>query len=275
MDAAAAALLKEGRLAETLAKLQEQVRKEPAKAEHRVFLFQLLCLMGQWDRALTQLNVAADLNPANLLMAEVCRPALVCEALRREIFEGKRSPLLLGEPADWIGWLVQAVHLLASGKHKAAAELRARAFEEAPAVGGTLNGEPFEWIADADARLGPVMEAIIEGKYYWIPLSYVRQISMEPPQDLRDLVWSPALFTWVNGGAKVALIPTRYPGTERSDDDALRLARKTEWSDAGEETFVGLGQRMLATDAGEVPLLELRKLVIGDPMEADPSNAGA
>ena len=36
---------------------------------------------------------------------------------------------------------------------------------------GSLNGQPFEWVADADSRLGPVMEAIINGRYYWVPFA--------------------------------------------------------------------------------------------------------
>ncbi len=272
MDAAAASLLKEGKLADALARLQEQVRKEPAKAQHRVFLFQLLCVTGAWDRALTQLNVAADLDPSTLLMAEVCRPALACEALRKDIFAGKRSPLLLGEPQEWIGWLVQALHLQSRGQAAAAAELRARAFDAAPASSGTINGESFEWLADADQRLGPVIEAIIEGKYYWVPINHIQEVAIEPPADLRDVVWTPAVFTWTNGGVKVGLIPARYPGSETSSEDAIRLGRKTDWIDAGADQQVGLGQRMFATDTGEVPLLEVRSIVI--PGDSSPNVEG-
>lgn len=264
MDATAASLVKEGKLADALARLQDQVRKEPAKPEHRVFLFQLLSVLGSWDRALTQLNVAADMDPSTLLMAEVCRPALACEVLRKQIFEGKRSPLLLGEPQEWVGWLVQALQLQAQGKSAAAAELRAKAFEAAPATPGRINDEPFEWISDADQRLGPVFEAIIEGKYYWVPMNHVREISIEPPADLRDVVWTPALFTWSNGGKKVGLIPTRYPGSESVNDDAIRLGRKTDWIDAGSDLQIGLGQRMFATDASEHPILEVRTILMGD-----------
>lgn len=262
MDAAAASLVKEGKLAEALARLQDQVRKEPAKSQHRVFLFQLLCVTGAWDRALTQLNVAADMDPSTLLMAEVCRPAIACEALRKQIFAGKRSPLLLGEPQEWVGLLVQALQVQAQGQHAAAADLRSRALEAAPARSGTLNGEPFEWVADADPRLGPVLEAIIEGKYYWVPINNIQEIALEPPVDLRDVVWTPAVFTFANGGKKVGLIPARYPGSESSHDDAVRLGRKTDWVDGGGELLVGLGQRMLATDSGDHPILETRSLIL-------------
>jgi type VI secretion system protein ImpE len=32
-----------------------------------------------------------------------------------------------------------------------------------------------------------------------------------------------------NGGEQVALIPTRYPGTEKATDSKLLMARSTEW----------------------------------------------
>jgi protein involved in temperature-dependent protein secretion len=43
-----------------------------------------------------------------------------------------------------------------------------------------------------------------------------------------------------------------------STDDAIRLARKTDWVDA--DAAIGLGQRLLASDETELPLLELRSV---------------
>jgi len=256
-------LLRQGRVAESLESLQQQIRSDPANPKLRVFLFQLLSVVGQWERALTQLNVSAELDPGSLLMAQVGRQAIACELLRKEVFAGKRSPMVFGKPAEWVGWLIQANQLTAEGKHDAAADLRGRAFEAAPAVGGTLNGTAFEWVADADQRLGPVLEAVVDGRYFWVPLEHVRRIEIEKPTDLRDVVWAPANLTWANGGTAVAFIPTRYPGTEGSADGALLLGRRTDWVEvAGADFATGLGQRMLATDAGEYPILEVREVVL-------------
>jgi type VI secretion system protein ImpE len=65
-------------------------------------------------------------------------------------------------------------------------------------------------------------------------------------------------FVWTNGGQASGHIPTRYIGSESSPDGSLRLARKTDWKDLGEETFIGEGQRQLATDDGEYPVLQCR-----------------
>lgn len=253
-------LLRTGQLNEALAALESEIRADPASAKLRVFLFQLLCVLGDWERALTQLNTAAELDAANLLMAQVCRSALNCEALRAQIFAGKHSPLIFGRPDDWVGSLVKANQLISEGRYEASQQLRERAFEEAPAIAGKINDEPFEWIADADTRFGPVLEAIVDGKYYWVPFAAIRRIHIEPPTDLRDAVWIPAVFTWVNEGEVPGLIPTRYPGSESSNDDAVRLARRTDWIEKPGEAYLGLGQRMFATDTGEYSLMQARKI---------------
>ena len=266
-------LVKAGQLDAALAELQKQVRANAADPKLRVFLFQLLAVRGDWERALTQLNLAADMKPENLLMAQVCRAALQCEALRADIFAGKRMPLVLGEPAEWLGWLIQANQYTAQGQYAAARELREKAFEAAPAVAGRLNGQPFEWIADADQRLGPVLEAIVDGKYYWVPFGNIKQLTIEAPTDLRDVVWTPATFLWANGGSAVGLVPTRYPGSERSADDGLRLARKTEWQEDGGGTVTGLGHRLLATDQSETPLLDVRSIQLDSPAPVEGAQA--
>jgi len=252
-------LLKDGRLAETLSDLKKKVRDDPANPKPRVFLFQLLSVLGDWQRASTQLDVLAEMDSDSLMLARIFEPILICEAIRAGVFAGNRTPIIFGEPPEWMGSLVQAMELFGKGKFQAGRELRDKAFEAAQTTAGTLNGEAFEWIADADERLGPVLEAFLEGRYHWIPFFRIRRIFIEPATDLRDLVWIPVQFMWENGGEAAGHIPTRYPGTEQSADGNLQLARKTEWLDKG-GIQVGLGQRILATDHGEYPLLEIKKI---------------
>jgi type VI secretion system protein ImpE len=247
-------LIKEGRLADALAALQNLVRTDPSNAKYRVFLFQLLSVMGQWGRALTQLNVAGELDADALPMVQTYREAIQCEALRADIFAGKRAPLIFGEPEDWLGPLVEALRLDAIDPARAAA-LRADAFEAAPASSGSIDGERFAWLADADQRLGPVLEAVVNGRYFWIPFSRIARIEIDAPTDLRDTVWTSATFTWATGAQNVGLIPTRYEGSIGSPDDAIKLARRTEWI-AGR----GLGQRMFASDSADYPLMDARAI---------------
>jgi type VI secretion system protein ImpE len=194
------------------------------------------------------------------MLARIFGPVVNCEIFRAEVFQGKRSPIIFGEPTEWLGLLLRANEHTGRGELAAAQPLREQAFEAAPATPGKLNGQDFDWIADADSRLGPVLEVILDSKYYWIPFCRIQKIVMEKPTDLRDLVWKPAVFVWTNGGEASGHIPTRYPGTESSADNLLRLGRRTDWQEHEGGACLGLGQRILATNNDELPLLECQKI---------------
>jgi len=251
-------LLRDCEPASALLALQEEVRAKPQDSRLRIFLFQLLCILGDWRRAHTQLSVLADLDPATLAMVEMYRGALHCEALRADVFAGRRTPLVLGEPLPWLGHLVEALKLEASACYGVAVELRQAALEQARTVPGEIDGAAFDWIADADSRLGPVCELILNGKYYWVPFERIERLSLEVPEDLRDVVWLPAHIRFANGGESVALVPSRYPHSENDLDSAIQLGRKTLWDEVAPGSFHSRGQRMFATSGGEYPLLTTR-----------------
>ena len=252
--------LKAGDPDQALQSLQDLVRADPSDARLRIFLFQLLCVLGDWKRAITQLKLAAEMDEAATMMAKTYREAIICEVFREKVFAGEKEPLIFGEPEEWLALLIEAQKALAGGKPEEAATLRARAFDAAPATSGEIDGQRFDWIADADMRMGPVLEVIINGRYFWLPFGAIDTLSMEAPVDLRDAVWTAATLKLVNGGEVVALIPTRYPGTTSATDGAAKLARSTTWTDAGADTYVGIGQRLLTTDQGDVALMDIRNL---------------
>lgn len=251
-------MLHDGNLQGALEDLQEQIRRQPENSRYRVFFFQLLAVLGQWERAMNQLTVLEELDRDIWPMVHMYRSAIQCEVLRGEIFAGRQTPLIFGEPPEWMAWLLEALRLTAESRYDKARQLRDQAFDQAAASAGTLDGQDFNWIADADSRLGPVLEIIINGRYYWAPFEQIRLIKLSPPEDLRDLVWMPARFVWVNGGEAIGLIPTRYPGSDSADDPLIRLARTTRWQEVADSVHHGLGQRMLATDADDYPIFDVR-----------------
>ncbi len=259
--------LKAGDIDAALKALQSEVRAQPGDAKLRVFLFQLLCILGDWKRAVAQLKLCAELDPMAIPMAQTYREAIICELHRDKVFAGEAAPMVMGEPAHWLALLIEAQGHLAAGRAAEAEALRAQAFEAAPATPGRIDGTPFAWIADADMRLGPVLEAVINGRYFWVPFAAIRSLDMEAPADLRDAVWMPAQIRLVSEGEVVALIPTRYAGTTATGTPAEKLARATGWHDAGAGLFTGLGQRILSTDAAEAALMDIRRIEI-DPAPA-------
>lgn len=256
-------LVREGKFHDALEDLKKYVRKEPDNSRYRTFLFQLLALMGDWERALNQLNVLSDLEATLWPMLHIYKEAIQCEYLRKEVFAGRKQPLLLGEPPGWIALLLESLRLMGQGRFEAAVSLRDQAFEQAPESSGTINGQSFKWIADADSSLGPVLEVIVNARYYWAPYQQIQGIDIAEPKDLRDKVWLPAEFTWTNGGRAQGLIPARYAGSEDSNDPMIVMGRKTEWIALSDGVYKGRGQRVLATDRDEYGLLDIREIRIG------------
>jgi type VI secretion system protein ImpE len=257
--------LRSGDVGGALEALKQDVRKAPRDARLRTFLFQMFCVTGEWDRALTQLALTAELDPIALPMAQTYQAVVRCEVLREKVFRGERSPTVLGDPGDWLPLLIEATRLLGKGQVDEAARLRDTAFDAAPETAGTINDSPYEWIADADPRLGPVLEVFVNGNYMWVPFVRIKRIQLDPPADLRDQIWMPARFTWSNDGDADGFVPTRYPGSVAVVDPALMLSRRTEWQDAGADWSLPLGQRVIVTDTNETALMDIRNLVVAAP----------
>jgi type VI secretion system protein ImpE len=242
-----------------LEELQGQIRANPADPALRTFLFQLLVTLGDWSRALTQLETVGGMDDGALGMVEVYRDVINCEKHRQAVFEGKVKPLIFGDPEPWLAHLVEAQQAFARGDYENFTKLNEEAFENAESCSGKINDEPFEWLADADQRFGPVFEVIFNQHYYWVPVSRVRKIAVEEPSDLRDLVWSPAEITWVNGGQNIVMMPTRYPNLSDASGEDL-MSRRTDWRELADGVFEGLGQKMFATDVEEYPFLQVRSI---------------
>ena len=258
-------LLKSGDPHGALGPLQALVRANPADPKLRVFLFQLLCVTGDWDRAVRQLKTAATLDPEAEAMARMYREALVAELRREKVFAGTERPGLRDDAPGWLADMARALELEITGAPGARA-LRDAALDAAPATPGRLNGAPFDWLADADARLGPVLEVVLNGAYVWLPFSDITRITAEPPSDLRDLVWMPVTLTLTDEAEMIGLVPTRYPGSANSGAHAM--ARATDWTEKG----AGLGQRMLITQDTELPLLDVREVTFDAVPEAEASH---
>jgi type VI secretion system protein ImpE len=243
-------------LAQVLARITDGCRARPTDASLRMQLFRLLCVTGQWARAEAALDVAGRVDASLALTVLAHRNALACERFREQVFLGRRAPLFVGEPGLGAALLAQALAL----EPQAALAARERAFDEISASSGTIDATRFEWLADADSRLGPNLEVYLDGKYFWVPFERIARLDVEAPDDALDLVWCRVELTLKGGVPQPAIVPTRYPGTAAIDDDALRLARRTEWVGIGGEHCAGRGQRCLAFGDEDRALLDVRRV---------------
>ncbi len=251
-------LLQSGDLDGARRALVEAVRRTPGDVPTRSFLFQVLGLAGEWDKAKAQLTTLAQLSPEAQMLSVVYGQAIDAERQREAVFAGTRRADIHGGSdagSDWAWPIAEAIEAAAQGRSEDADALREAAFDAAPDTPGEIDGVRFDWIGDADQRFGPTIEAIIGGRYGLLPFDAIAELTSEGPRDLRDLIWYPVEITLKAGPRIAALLPARYPGI--AIDPAEQLARATGWQDDG----TGSGQRLWATSDGEDRgLLSVRSL---------------
>jgi type VI secretion system protein ImpE len=249
-----------GQVEEALKSLQDEVRQRPGDLDLRVFLFELLAVAGQWERALTQLDVLTSMEPKAVAFARLYQPVVRAEILRAQIAAGGAAPVIFGEPEPWMAEALHGNALLAKGQASPAGQVLQAALNSSPKTKGSINGNACQWVADADLRFGPFLEAVIDGRFFWVPFFRIHKLGTEPPKHIHELLWLPASFTWTNGGEAVGFVFTRYPGTEKEADNELKLNRKTDWRALEGGLALGLGQRLIASDREDYPVLDLRQL---------------
>jgi len=230
-------LYRAGKLTEAVQALNGEVRDNPTDTKRRTFLFELLCFSGNFDRAEKQLHVLSQASSQAQLATVLYLSALHAERTRQDLFLKKEFP--------------------------------ADAAEGTSKLAGTINGQAFEDICDADPRIGPRLELFAAGAYLWIPFKHIESIEMEAPKKLRDLLWIPAIVrtgpSFKGTELGEVMIPAMTVFSCKNEDDAVRLGRTTIWQEDETAGSIPVGQKMFLADDEEYPVLEIRKIEFHHP----------
>ncbi|SPB15128.1 virulence protein, SciE type [Caballeronia novacaledonica] len=229
---------------------EAKIRAQPASAAHRWALFQLLCMTGDWTRAIQQLQLWAKLGKEQDRMAQVFRDLIRAECWRAKVMTGEERPSFVLEPPAWVEGLAEALRLSAEGRIDEADATREAALDAAPLTVARTPQGIAEWVADSDSRLGPVFEIVTAGHYRWVPFADIATWHVTPPSALIDLVWAPCVLTLVDGSIVRGFVPARYAGSE-SGSDAIRRGRETLWRESGRTGVIALGRKTWATAQGD------------------------
>lgn len=257
------ALFRGGDLEGARAALIARVKATPGDVPTRMFLFQLLAIAGEWDKARAQLGAIAQFSPEAQMLSVAYGQAIDAERQRVISLAGLKPVPILARGGDWIEDVAAALCMLGQGDLAAAIDRRDSALDAAPNTPGTLFADgldevAFDWITDADPWFGPAIEAIVAGNWGLLPFDAIEWIKSSGASDLRDTIWFPVEIGLRSGPSVAALLPARYPGSEASSDIRLRLGTSTNWAENGR----GVGQHLLSTsadlDAGLVSLRHLR-----------------
>lgn len=214
------------------------MRSDPGDRKARTFLFELLCFAGDYDRAESQLDVLARESEDAQMGGWLYRAALEAERTRLEMFEEDDLPTSGGPDP----------------------------------VSGTINGEAFDELVDADPRIGARLEVFASGQYMWIPLRHVQSLRMKEPSRLRDLKWAPASVQTGPGFQEMelgdVLLPATTPLAWQHPDDDVRLGRVADWEELDGDEVAPVGSKLLIVDDEPFPFLEIRELEVdGEPSD--------
>lgn len=256
-------------LSTSLQRAEAAVRSQPRNPRSRWLLFELLCILGQWERAILQLQIWSEMPSGSEDVSRILRNLIQGEIQREKVLSGRAAPSTYiaghGTTPIWMLQLAQALRTVAHpGNDPLAAlaagdELRRAALAQAPESPGCANGsEDFKWITDSDTRIGPICELTLVDGYRWIAIGDIRRLSKSTPGSLLDLVWSRALIELKTGELLAGHLPMRYP-LRKTDRDSLLMGRETLWTHLGETGVVGHGQKVWSTDTGDMALHDLKR----------------
>lgn len=252
-------LFRAGRLNEAIEAQIQAVKSAPADHGKRLFLFELCVFAGDLDRAKRQIEMIKYDDMDLQLAVNAYRRLVDAEETRRKVFTEGLPPKFFGEPPEHCKLRVEALARLRSGKSAEATKLLEEAAEAAPVCKGAIDGRAFEGVRDWDDLFGPVVEALVHGEYYWIPLETVVAIERKEHKYPRDLYWGPAMLELESSQGDVFL-SMLYPMTHESVDDALRLGRTTDWKSLEEGPAFGIGAKLLDVDGDSIPFVNFTSL---------------
>ncbi|HEY3738574.1 MAG TPA: type VI secretion system accessory protein TagJ [Bryobacteraceae bacterium] len=240
-------LYQAGKLSEAVQALSAEIRDNPTDAQRRIFLFELLCFAGDYDRADKHLNYLSGQSPQAQMGAVMYMACLHGERSRHQLFADKNYP---SAPVD-----------------------------ESKARGGMLDGAPFDSIEDSDPRIGPRLELFAAGAYLWIPFEHIEKIEFQPPKRVRELLWRPALVqtgpAFKDKELGEVLVPVLSPFSWKNPDDNVKLGRATVWEEPEPGHPVPYGQKTFLVDGEDIPILELTKIEFAPAEAAEPEASGA
>lgn len=252
-----------GNLQAAIDELTQQVKANPRDVRSRTFLFELLCFAGDFQRAERQLDAVAQTSGDVKveLGIQVYRNVLKAEMARQAFFEGdNRQPKFLSEPPSYVSLHIEAVRSLRENRVDEVERLLSESSRLRRRLSGTRDGTPFEDIRDCDDLVAPFLEVLLQQDYVWIPFEQIRNLEIQVPRTLRDLLWIAARLDLAEKPLGDIFIPVQYRGSSEHANDQVKLGRMTDWKMMTEEKMVGAGQRILLVDDTEYSLLEIRKI---------------
>ncbi len=254
-------LFRAGKLHDALEASAAETQRKPADPSPRDLMAQLLCFTGQLQRADKQLETLAlqfpDRAPAIALIRQLLRAA---EA-REQFYRDGRFPEPVVELTPVVRQHLEASVLMRGGDLSGADELLVEAERRRPRLAGTCDGTAFTDFRDVTDLLAPVLEVLTPtGKYAWVPMESVAELSLQPMESPLDVLWRRARMMIRGGPHGDVYLPQLYYGSHAVEDEELQVGRAADWLEAEHEPLRGVGQKVMSVDGSDIPLITISEL---------------
>ncbi len=236
------------------------VKTNPTNSAARIFLFELSCFSGDWERAERQLDVIGHQETNAMIGSKIYSENFAAERERISVFSKGTKPEFLMPPPDYVEDLLTANNLLIEGKATEARELIDAVEEKRPAFKCNVNGEGFSDFRDYNDLTMCVFEAILKGSYIWLPIEHIKKIEFFDRKSLRDVYWIQAEIELNNGTKGEMFLPALYADSWKNADDQVRLGKTVDWREASDDIFVGEGIKLFWTDGRDKTILDFKTL---------------
>lgn len=236
------------------------VKANPTDEPARIFLFELSCFSGDWERATRQLDVIGHQDANAMIGSLIYRQSFEAERKRTKYFSESLKPEFLDTPPDYVYGLLTANNRLREGNTAEAREILDTVDSQRPAFACQVNGVEVSDFRDFNDLTSVILEVIIKDSYVWIPFEQIEKIEITAPKSLRDHFWLQATVETENGTNGDLLIPALYADSWKHGDDQIRLGKLTDWRDVGEEIYIGEGTKLFSIGNEHKTILEIEKV---------------
>jgi len=261
-------LFHDGQLGAAVEAQIQRVKQQPGQIAERVFLFELLCLQDEFDRAEKQLDAIAQLDVQRDAAVQPYRNLIQAERQRRQLVRDGLPPVVSGEAPPRLMNHLQAVNRLREQSPAEAQALLDEAENDRPELKADIDGKSYDDFRDCDDLFSSVFEVFVGPQYLWVPMEQVRTVQFARPERPRDLVWAQVNMLMHDGSLLRGFFPVRYVDSGTAERDDLKLGRSTDWSDASSGPVRGVGQRMFLAGDDAHALLDVKMIALS-PRAAD------
>lgn len=246
----------QGQLQLAKEQLEKQLKDDPLSVEVRSVYVELLCVMGELEKADQQLDMMVRQHPECLLGAVNLRHLIRAQTARQDFYQGGVTATLFHKADDSYETLLELHLNLREGDIDTAQALAAKLESLRNSVQIEIDGTLVTELRDLDDSLGGYLELLgTDGKFYLVKFSEIESLELQPVSSTVEMVWRRVNIAIKNGPSGEAFLPLCYMS---STSELCIIGKETAWDERSDYLVTGVGQKMLLVNDQALPLGQIK-----------------